>query len=190
MSVLDILGDIAGNVLSGGVTSLLGIGLKSFADYKNKKLDYEQALALRRADADIMEKEWAGRDKVAMTEAAGAAEVSANQAFAASFKSEPQSYLTGIKTPQGWLGRQVFAPMVYILMGLLDFAKGLVRPGLSYYLAVLTTIMYFKAQALTGPLTDEQSFQIVMQITNTILYLFTTCVLWYFGVRNNAPQKT
>lgn len=189
MSLLSVIGDVAGNVLSGGVTSLIGIGLKSFAEYKNKKLDYEQALSLKEADSKIMQMEWAGRDKVAATEAAAAADVAASQAFARSYDLEPKRYLEGVKVPQGWLGKQVLAPLVYALLGILDFAKGLVRPGMSYYLCGLTTIMYFKALALSGehPMTADQAYTIVTQITNTILYLFTTCVLWYFGARNNQP---
>jgi hypothetical protein len=109
-------------------------------------------------------------------------EVASQEAFAASFKmdtrySEGAAYTKG----QAW--------------GLvaLDVVRGLVRPGLTVYLCVLTTMIYLQARELIGKedLNPDQALALEGQIVNTILYLTTTCVLWWFGTRNKQkPPKT
>lgn len=190
MSLLSVVGDLAGSVLSGGVTSLLGVGLKSFFDFKNKKLDFEQALKMKEADAKIMQQEWEARSKVASIEAAGAAEVAATNAFAKSYDLEPKSYVTDMKAPTGKFG-SVIAAIVYMLLGILDFVKGIIRPGMALYLTVFATMTAaaVRTELKSHPITDDQAYTIAMQVVSTTLYLWTTCVLWYFGARNNAPQK-
>lgn len=191
MSLLSVVGDLAGSVLSGGVTSLLGVGLKSYFDFKNKKLDFEQAIKLKEADANIMKLEWEGRDKVAVTEAAAAAEVSANNAFAKSYDLEPKSYVTDMKPPTGKFG-SVIAAIVYMMLGMLDFIKGIIRPGMALYLTVFATMTAaaVRQEMRSHPITDDQAYTIAMQVVSTMLYLWTTCVLWYFGARNNASQPS
>jgi hypothetical protein len=190
MSLLSIVGDIAGNVLSGGVTSLIGVGMKSFFDYKNKKLDFEQAIALKKADAEIMALEWQGRDKVAATETAGAVAVAEQASFQASYRSEEKNLLGGMKRPEGWIGRQVFYPLIYFLLGLTEVIKGIIRPGMALYLTGFATTMAVAVhQAMQTAVTDAQVYELARQIVNTGLYLWTTCVLWYYGVRNNQAQK-
>ncbi len=131
--MLEIIGTIFGSVFSGGATGLIGVGLQRYADYKNKQLDiqlakqkFDQDLALKQVDMQMMEKEWAGRVQVAQTEA------------------------------------------------------------LTVYLCAISTLIYLQARELVGKenLTSEQALQIENLIVGTILYLTTTCVLWWFGTRN------
>jgi hypothetical protein len=69
---------------------------------------------------------------------------------------------------------------------LLDLFRGLVRPALTVYLCVLSTLIYYQARELIAqqPLKPDQALQIENLIVGTILYLTTTCVLWRFGTRN------
>lgn len=179
-----ILG-VIGSVFSGGVTGLLGVGVQRFFDFLKVKqeisvlkLNHEHEINLRRVDAEIMEKEWAARAQVASIEAAGKAEVAAEQSFAASFASEPQRYSEKVK-PGAFSG--------FVLV-LLDFIRGIVRPGLTVYLCAITTMMYLEAKALIAVagefMTPEQAIDIHRVIVSTVLYLTTTCVLWWFGTRN------
>lgn len=191
MSLLSVVGDLAGSVLSGGVTSLIGVGMKSYFDFKNKKLDFEQAIALKREDAAIMKLEWEGRGKVAVIEGETAQEVAASAAFAKSYDLEPKSYVTDMKPPTGKFGRPI-AAIVYMLLGMLDFVKGIIRPGMALYLSVFATMIAasVKTELRSHPITDDQAYTIAMQVVSTTLYLWTTCVLWYFGARNNAAQPS
>ena len=101
------------------------------------------------------------------------------QAFAASF-NEPVRYSEGVQaTPtQAWL------------LLLLDLVRGLVRPGLTVYLCFVTTVVYLQARGLlvASPLTPEQAVGMVNQIIATVLYLTTTCVLWWFGTRSKQAS--
>lgn len=106
---------------------------------------------------------------IADKEWAGKVEVADSEAFKVSLTSEPKLY--GIM----WL----------------DVVRGLVRPVLTIYLCALTTFIYFKAQNVLNVeyLTVQNAYDLVIQIINTILYLTTTCVLFWFGTRNRGKQK-
>jgi hypothetical protein len=171
-----------GNVLSGGVTGLLGVALQRWADYKNKQLDIELQKGKQAHELAIMEREWQGRVKVAETE--GAARVDAEDAktLAASYAGAFDRFATWDMKAEPWYFKIWFV--------LLDFLRGLVRPGLTVYLCVLTTLIYFEARALLGGenLTASDAINIQTRIVDTILYLMTTCVLWWFGTRNKDKQ--
>lgn len=179
---MDIFGGIA-SVLSGGLTGIIGSVAQGIFAYKSKQLDVElqkekyiNELELRKADAAIMAQEWASRTQIAQTEASAQVDSEDAKAFTTALTSEPQRYSEGqLTNKQNWL------------MVLLDFCRGIIRPGLTLYLCGITTAVYFHAKDLMGhDMSPEQSYQLVMQIVNTILYLTTTCVLFWFGTRNKA----
>jgi hypothetical protein len=187
--MLEVLGTVFGSVLSGGATGLLGVVAQRWADHKNKQLDLarerqqqEFELAKRKADAEIMAQEWAARTRVAEVEAAGRSDVADSEALAASYALEPKRYSEGVKP--GRVGG--------FFLILLDVVRGLVRPGLTVYLCVLTTMVYYQARELIGKedLTSGEALHLEKMIVGTILYLTTTCVLWWFGTRHrgSAPK--
>lgn len=186
MSFIDLVGTAASSILGGGLTGILGVAVQRFADFKNKKLDieasrekYAHEVAMKKADAEIMAQEWAARTKVAEVETAGKIDVADSQAFAASFAMEPQRYSTEVKPSvgQSW---------VFVI---LDFIRGIIRPGLSIYLCVLTTLVYLQAKETlkNDPLDPKDQAEIMKLIIGTVLYLTTTCVLHYYGTRNKQP---
>src|SRR5260221_4071692 len=185
--IVDVLGTIFGSVFSGGATGLIGVAVQRYAYYKNRQLEmqiakqkFDQDLALKQSDMRIMEKAWTGRVQVAQTDAEAAADAAASQAFAASYAMEPKRYSEGV--PVGKTGG--------FLLVLLDLFRGVVRPALTVYLCVLTTMIYYQARILIEreDLNAEQALKIEHLIIGTILYLTTTCVLWWFGTRNKQEQ--
>lgn len=176
MSILDLLG----SVLSGGATGLLGSVITHVVDYKAKKLELDGQLALRKADADIMAAEWAARTRVADITSEAAKETADAAAFGKSFDMEPKAYSSGV-APTKFEG--------LILVGL-DALRAIVRPGLTIYLCVLTTYLYWDAHKLVGTsLSSADAVALVNKIINTITYLYTTCVLWWFGTRNAKKKE-
>lgn len=172
------------SILSGGMTGLFGVAVQRFADYKNKQLDIQildskqkHESNLRQLDAQIMEKEWAGRTRVSEVEAESRIEVADSLSFKESFKEE-RIYSNQLKVSkkQSWL-----------FVGL-DFLRGIIRPGLTIYLCVITTLVYFQAQQMTTGISHEQALEVVKMVISTILYLTTTCLLWWFGVRNRGKN--
>jgi hypothetical protein len=185
--MLEILGTIFGSIFSGGATGIIGIIAQRFADYKNKQLDMQlesqrqqNAIALKQADAAIMREEWAAKVEVAQVESEAKKDVAASEAFSKSFDMEPKQYTSGeLTSRQRWL-------MVF-----LDFIRGSVRPLLTVYLCGLTTLVYWQAHKVlaTQGVTTSDAIEITKTIVGSILYLTTTCVLWWFGTRNRSPQK-
>ena len=186
--MLELIGTALGGILSGGATGLLGVVLQRFADFKNKQLDlqhqerqYTHELSMRDKDAAIMAQEWAARTRVAEVEAGAQVDVADAEAFAASYRLEPAAYSGNAKPTkaQAWV------------LVILDAMRGSVRPLLTVYLCVITTMMYRDARALLGSAhTADQAFELTKLIVWTVLYLTTTCVLWWFGTRNKqaAPK--
>jgi len=185
--MLEILGTIFGSIFSGGATGIIGAIAQRYADYKNKQLDmqlesqrHENAVAMRRVDAEIMAQEWAARTKVAEVEAAGREAVADAQAFGESYKLEPQKFSDGVKPSagQGWV------------LVILDTFRGAIRPLLTLYLCVLTTFVWYQAKTVLGveDLDTKAALDVWKMVVGTILYLFTTCTLWYFGTRNKQTQ--
>lgn len=184
--MITFLTTVFSSILSGGATGLLGVVFQRIADYKNRQLDLqldkqrgELELAKRDKDAAIMAQEWAGRTQVAQIEGDATKDAAESAAFAASLSSEPKRYAEKPAT----------AGQTWVLV-VLDFVRGIVRPGLTIYLCALTTLVYLQArETLRGAdLSPDEALELVKMIVGTVLYLTTTCVLWWFGTRNKAPQ--
>lgn len=182
---LDIFGGIA-SVLSGGVTGLIGTVTQKIFDYKSKQLDiqlqkdkFANDVEMKKAEAAIMAQEWAARTQVAKIETEGASDVQDSKGFAASFSTEPQRYSQGsLSEKQNWL-------MVF-----LDFMRGIIRPGLTLYLCAIATMLYINARKMVPNMVPvDETLAMVRQITDTLLYLFTTCVCWWFGSRGDGKKK-
>lgn len=181
--------ELLSSVLGGGITGLAGSIVTKVAEHKTKKLELEAAdkkaaheIAMRKVDAELMAQEWAGRTKVAATEAAGKEAVADAQAFAASF-NEPARYSEGVKPTagQGWA------------LIILDLVRGVVRPALTIYLCAITTVIYLQARELAhgANIDPKDALAMVNHIVATILYLTVTVVCWWFGTRQkNAATKS
>ena len=185
--MLELLGLVFGSIFSGGATGLLGVVAQRWADYKNRQLDlqleeikHKNAVDLRRVDAEIMKQEWAAKTEMVKTEAAGKEAVADAEAFAQSYKLEPQRYSEGVQHSRG---------QSWVLV-LLDAFRGFIRPALTVYLCVLTTMVWIQARSVLAAedLDPAAALEIWRLIVGTILYLTTTVVLWYFGTRNKTPQ--
>lgn len=191
------------SVVSGGATGLIGVLLQRFFDYKKQQLDLEviklnhqNALALAdketerarlRADADkdIADSN-ADAQRFTAEQDARAREVEADsRSLLASYQQDRASYLE--KGAQ--LGKGKAAKAVMIMMALVDFARGMLRPGLTVHLTVVVTIMFTTMLAMLDALGHQwkadELVPIVKLIVQTILYCWTTCVVWWFGTRNN-----
>lgn len=185
-----LLGAAISSILAGGATGLFGVILQRFFDWlhvkeqaKLAKQDQDFKLAMRDKDAILMDKEWAGRLKVADREGQATENVAADNAFAQSLFKEPERYsLAATLTPsQQWV------------MIVLDFLRGIVRPALTVYLCALTTYVWWQVRQLIA--TEDLDAAAVLElwkfVVSTILYLTTTCILWWFGTRNKqeAPKQ-
>jgi len=65
-----------------------------------------------------------------------------------------------------------------------DVVRGLTRPGLTFLFVGLVGVIYF---TLGG--SDMEILDIRPRIIDTVLYLATACVLWWFGARQIAKRR-
>lgn len=180
---------ILGSIFSGGVTGLLGVAFQRFFDFLKikqeiamRKLDHEHEVNMRRIDGELMAQEWAARTQVATIETASKETIAAEASFAASFGLEPKQYSDRAK----------IGPVAGFLLVLLDVVRGIVRPGLTIYLCAITTMIYVEARSIMQGVSfaTGDAIRVHELIVGTILYLTTTCVLWWFGTRNSQkPPK-
>jgi hypothetical protein len=174
------------SVMSGGATGLLGIALQRFADHKAKKLDieivklnHENALQLAtieserlraRLDTDLQ------KDRV---EAETETHKSDNQLVEASYQHDQATYLAKDAQKQ--------SQFAIVLMTLVDFMRGVLRPGMTAYLCVLVTYMFLWVRSLAESygalLSPADTYAVMKSIVDTILYVFTSVSVWWFGSR-------
>lgn len=197
MGILELIGVGISGILSGGATGLIGVGLQRLFDFLNKKQDlaikkeeWEHEERMIEANAKVSAQEWAARTHVAQVEADGRRDVADAQAFGESFKLEPTRYSEGMAAPEGGAWAQFVKGAGWLLMVVLDAIRGIVRPGLTLYLCWIATQMYNESRAVLAiidPATQSDTVvKVYAQIVFTLLYLFTTCVLWWFGTRNRG----
>jgi len=185
---MNILGLIT-SAFGGGLTGLIGGAVDKIYEFKTKKLEIEQnreryahEVNMRKADAEIMAQEWTARTKVADIEATAKVDAEDSKGFAVSLASEDKNYLDyldKLNPKQDWF------------FVILEFIRGIIRPALTLYLCFITTVIYFKAARLLNAdiILPGMAYDLVTQIINTVLYVTTTCVLWYFGTRNHEKKK-
>lgn len=190
MTLFELAGTAISSIFAGGATGLLGAALQRLFDWLKVKQDLQlfqakasHELAMRQQDALLMEKEWTGRLRVAEAETAGKVGVADAQAFEASLLREPErySYAPTLTPWQQWV------------MVLLDFARGIIRPFLTAYLCVFVTYIWFQVRALLSmeDLDADSVIQIWKTVVATILYVWTTVTLWWFGTRSKtAPPSS
>ena len=185
---MELLSGLA-SIFGGGLTGLLGAGIQKYFELQTKKLDIEQDAArfaheadMKKADAEIMASELASKERINTVSTAGASDVADTAAFAVALQSEPKRYADGIaaNATEAWL------------MFLLDFIRGIVRPGLTIYLCAITTMVYLDAErVMVGVIVPvDAAVSLHAHIINTVLYLTNTVVCFWFGTRTKqaAPQ--
>ena len=179
MSILDSIL----SVVSGGVTGLIGTVVGNIYMYKSKQLDIDlektkaaNELAQRKLDAEIQAQERASRTKVAEITTAGQVDVADAAALAASY-NEPQQYSEKSLLTHGQEWIMVF----------LDALRAVIRPGLTIYLCGITTMIYIQTRSLISG-NPGDSFALLERLIDTILYLTTSVILWWFGSRNKTKQ--
>ena len=176
------------SILGGGATGLLGAVFGHITDYFKAKLAAQQEAARlanqleqRKLDLQQTQMEIDGRLKVAQTEAEPAQQLAAFKALSDSYNSDAARYATGDQAKNSpWF--------IFV-----DVARGLTRPGVTWYMAALVTYMFVRFVHLAGGLdqamSHDQLIGIIGQIVNTVLYIATTCTLWWFGSRGKSPGR-
>lgn len=176
--MLEFLGDALGAIASGGITGVLGAGISLFGEWKKQQMVFAHEEKMEELRQDAMQVQI----EVIQKQTESAIHVSEMEAFTQSQKNDEASYSKGqdLSTGQKWL-------MVFV-----DFLRGMIRPSMTIYMTVLTTILYLQIMDLVGGMegvvSKTDALNLASQIILVILYITTTVILWWFGTRQKLVQ--
>lgn len=197
----ELLGTVVTGVLSGGATGLIGIALQQWGDSRKRaddlarlRLEHEQTRELARIEADrqLEAAKLSADSAERLADIALEARIAegADLNYQASLRHDAATYVPAAAlspgAAQGRWGRFV-AGLVTLMLGTVDFLRGLIRPGATGYSLALLTMLMLWVQDMWGraglQLTPEQVMRLTMEVIGTVTYLATTCTIWWFGVR-------
>lgn len=188
--LLEIASSLLTGVFSGGATGLLGILIQQFGDAKKRASDLEVLRENNKLTLELAAREAENKLKAAQIDAASAerlaeldamarADATASGDYRASMKADRATYLD--KDSQR---RSKFATW---LMAIVDFTRGIIRPGITVYAMVLQTLLLYWVHDMMlrsqTPLATDLQSKLIMEVVGTTSYLVTTCTVWWFGVR-------
>ncbi len=148
--------DLLVSVASGGATGLLGALFSGAMGVWKSKEAHKREIAIRRLDIEEMKQEAVIAESQMAHETEMAREQAESQARMASYSMASAPLYAGDSK----------------LLQMADFIRALIRPTTLALLALFSIAIYFTSTA------DRQD-----TIAATILYLFSTAVVWYFGGR-------
>lgn len=193
--MLEIFSTLLTGVLSGGATGLLGVLLQRFFDHKAKaleieviKLNHANSLELARLENERADNRNRTDLELASVQLEGEQAEQDAQNLRAAFAHDRATYLPAdALVNQHWTSK-----LVVLMFGFVDTLRGVIRPGMTAYLCVLVTFMFYWVKELAKEygltLSPEQVYQLMLQIVTTILYVFTVTTLFWFGTRGKSTK--
>jgi hypothetical protein len=162
--------DLLMGVLSGGVTGLLGTVISGGMKFFENKQKHSHELAIMDMEMKQMDKEASIAKDIAELNMEGADRTAAWAALEASYKESTTRMSTG---DSAWLI-------------VVDVVRGLMRPAITLGTLSLMAVIYFTIAQDMAPGPDGIPVQVT--IVQTVLYIATTSVLWWFGTRNMSKK--
>ena len=151
-------------VLSGGATGLLGTAISAGAEWLREKQRHTHEVALRRLEMEMLTAEAASAERIAAIERETEETRAEAAALSASYRAATTRMSRGDSRALVWV----------------DVIRGLTRPLLTWGFCALAGVIYFDL----SPQHDMRG-----QVIDTVLYLATTCVLWWFGARHLKGRR-
>lgn len=178
--------------LVGVITGLVGNALTSWTNLRTQKLKNEHDLAMVKAESEAMRLEAEANIKVTETQVQGELMQLEEMNYGKNLELANKSTVSNKLVEKlfdnkwtTWLGS-----ILVFLLGIVDFLKGLMRPGLTLYLVGLTSWITWYAseilstkQELMDVLTAAALFD---KVTDIVIYLTVSVVTWWFADRRTA----
>jgi hypothetical protein len=188
------------NMISGGglgvIGGLIGTVISTWSELSKRKSELEilrennrqTALLAKQDQAHQMalaQQTAAAQERMADIQAAARAVESSSLDFRASHDSDRVTYSAA--------GAQEKSRLVRWLMGVVDFCRGMIRPGATVYSLVLYTLMLMWVRELINrtqvTMTQTLAERIILEVVFTGTAIITCTVTWWFGVRG-VSRKT
>lgn len=173
------------SIVSGGATGLFGSLFKGIGDYFKRKQEMAHELAMRKADMEMMDKEWEYRDRAAAREGEVRLQESADDLQQASYQHDQATYSRGLK---------IKLAFNRTLLVMVDVIRGLTRPALTIIMLWMVWDLSKEVRAVIDAAGVERidiatAMDLQKRIVCTVLYLASMCVAWWFGDRGKKVAK-
>ncbi len=152
--------DLLLGVVSGGATGLIGSVLAGATKFFTDRQNQAHELAVMDVELQHMDREAEIAKQIKELEMEGVESAASWRGLEASYEESGKRWST---TESGWIV-------------MVDVVRGLMRPGLTLGLVVLTTAIYFT-------LTDDDGVELRARIIATVLYLTSLALSWWFADR-------
>lgn len=190
------------DVLLGGVTGLLGNLVTGWMNHKTTKLSNEHEQKMVALETAAMKEESKMQIAISKAEIEGAVELADSAAYMESIKVGnkkmfSEKWIDRLFNVEGKVGKFFAIPLGVILamgFGFVDWLRGVMRPGITLYLTIMTTVITYMAWKLIqdhgAGMTVDDAVEIYKQTTSIVIYLTVSCVTWWFGDRRMAKFLT
>jgi len=197
-----ILSLLSSSVL-GTAFGFIGNLITQWNDREMMKIKNTHELAKMDKEADIMIKEADARIKVSVEETRKATEVAnidvykeaVKQEGITLFKKEYMDYLMRPVTAwyyfHQWV-RILCGTMIALLFALVDVMKMAVRPSVTYYWVVITTLLTFKLEQEVGgfaSLDTKVKMELFRYILSFVFFECSTILMFWFCDRRNSKSR-
>lgn len=165
--MIDIIG-LLSSAAGGGALGVIGNFLKGKAEIKIKQLDHEHEKEMKNIDIRAAEADAKIKMQLSALESSGRieeAKVNAEHTILKSSHDMDTARYGG---------------------GIIDFARGIMRPLITLYLLLIMSYIGYELNKLVGGLKsmdDKELFSMYDSLINSIVFLTTTAVTWWFGSR-------
>jgi len=181
------------DVVIAAVTGLVGSVVTGYTNYKTQKLknEHEQVMVKLETDAMIAESE----ANIAITKATveGEVELADAQAYIESQKQGGARLFDAKWIDKLWSGNwfhRSLATCAAMFFAFIDMWKAGIRPWLTTYLVILSTIVTYLAWVALSKygieMTAEQAIAMWNEMVLMVKYLTVSCVTWWFADRRLA----
>lgn len=185
--MLDILAAVGTSGVSGIFGSLFGL-IGSWYEKKQeiklveknieeKKIENEHELNVMKYEADSAERlaevEAESQARLSTIDADAKTAVAELSAIEKAYGSDARKYTNGVKNGK----------LTGFLMYMVDFYRGIIRPSVTTYCLILITMVFFRFSEQIDMLSADQINVIILLLINTLVFLTTKSVGFWFGSR-------
>ena len=179
MDILSLFGAI-GSAVSGGFLGLFGTGVKMYADHKAQQAKQLFQLKMRELDQAEMTLEHQLHMKEVEAEANRDIAVATQNRLSTEAQAQADIEQAEIQLIQ----RSHESDRASYGGGFVDAIRGLMRPTLTLYFAVLMALIAYQLFSISNEMIGGVTAQnMLIEVINACIFLATTSVTWWFGSR-------
>jgi len=187
MSLANILsfgGSIASGGILGGLASLIGLGIKSWANYKEQKEEHRHKEEIIKLSMQATKVEAEARVKIADKEIDKEIAKADGEIQKMTYQSDTEITKALMQDFTGY-GKHKGFWLAFLQETMLLF-KASVRPTLAYFTTVYAIVIFYKLYTLLGGLESiptNQLMDIFKELLATFSFAFISVINWYFYSR-------